>query len=561
MKSLFIARTIALCVGLWVCFEFRTAADVESNTSADAQITIEKAALFKNGLGFFTLSALLPPDTSTVRLGQIPVPSFGTLWVDYPPEVKVRSLVSSMEELEEAVPVQNLGQLLQSNVGRRVILRTGPGEQDVVEGTLTAAPPEPTAPEGPNPYIMDYRRPESRYTPGAASGNVFLIQTEQGIVAVNAGSVLRADFGEGDVTRTTSAKRKRPSIRMELERPSGGERISVSYLAKGITWAPSYRIDLSDPETARFSAQALVINEVADLDRVQLDLVTGFPNIIFGEVPSPMAMSQNLADFLNALTGGRVEERRGVTAQQAWFVSNAASYDYNLAGAPPLPGYSSAADGLVSEDLFLYPVGDFTLKKGETAWVPLFTAQMPYQHVYTWKVGDSFESRGEGRPEGKNMEEVWHSCRLVNNLKMPLTTAAAEFVKDGAFAGQDVCYYTAPGAETTIHINKALNIKAEQSEIEVARTRNAGSYGHREYDAVTVRGELKLRSRIDKAVRVEITKEVLGEVREVSRGGQDTQIAKRLQELNPRHVLTWKIELKPDEEKTLSYEFQTMVYL
>ncbi len=405
-----------------------------------------------------------------------------------------------------------------------------------------AASAVPTAPEEPNPYVMGHRRSEGPYMPGPSSENVLLIETEAGVVAVNAGSVLRADFDENEIVRTIPTKQKRPNIRMELERPAGGERISISYLAKGITWAPSYLIDLSDPQIARFNAHALVINEVADLDRVQLDLVTGFPNIEFGEIPSPIAMSQNLADFLNALSSDRAERRRDATTQQFSIISNAPSYEYDVAGRPPLLGYSTAAEGLVSEDLFLYPVGDFSLKKGETAWVPLFAAEMPYQHVYTWKVGDSLESRGEEYPGGKKEEEVWHSCRLVNSLEMPLTTGAAEFVKDGAFTGQDICYYTAPGAETTIHINKALNIKAEQSEIAVARTRHAGTFGHRSYDVVVVRGELKLRSRIDKAVRVEITKEVLGEVQEMSAGGQDTQIAKRLQELNPRQLLTWEIE-------------------
>lgn len=43
--------------------------------------------------------AILPENTKTVRIGQIPNPSFGTFWVVYPKEVKVgnRKLCSRVE--------------------------------------------------------------------------------------------------------------------------------------------------------------------------------------------------------------------------------------------------------------------------------------------------------------------------------------------------------------------------------------------------------------------------------------------------------------------------------
>jgi hypothetical protein len=44
-------------------------------------VKIERLALFKNGLGFATATATLPERTTSVRLGQLPVPSYGTFWV------------------------------------------------------------------------------------------------------------------------------------------------------------------------------------------------------------------------------------------------------------------------------------------------------------------------------------------------------------------------------------------------------------------------------------------------------------------------------------------------
>ncbi len=49
-----------------------------------------------------------------------------------------------------------------------------------------------------------------------------------------------------------------------------------------------------------FSAHAIVMNEMIALNNVKLQLVTGFPNIRFSGIPSPIAKSQSLADFLTS---------------------------------------------------------------------------------------------------------------------------------------------------------------------------------------------------------------------------------------------------------------------
>ena len=533
----------------------------------NAKLKIEGIALFKNGLGFVNSTATLTSSEKTVRIGQLPVPSFGTFWVGYARDVNVRSLVTAMEDWEEKFQVQSMGQFLQANAGRRVTLRTGSGDKDILEGIIVPEITETDVPEPPNPYFMDSRRGQNqneRSLSGIPAGNVLLLKTDKGTIALNASAVLRADFGNNDILTSVSMKQKRPSIRLELNSPASGKKISVSYLARGVTWTPGYLIDLSDAKTAKFSAQALIVNELADFNNVRLELVTGFPNIKFSEVSSPIAMNQSLADFLNSLANGRNENVRssqGMMTQQAMLVNTAV---FDALETSPGPGYSTAATGAVSEDLFLYPVENFTLKRGETAWLPLFTAEMAYKHIYTWKIKDFLDQEDRyrpdaGRADGKIAEEVWHSCRLVNNLKLPLTTAAAEFVTNGTFTGQDICYYTAAGAETTIRINRAMNVLAEEAEVEVERRRNAATFHGDSYTLVKVRGELKLRSRIAKPVQVEVSKELSGQVLEKSPAAKDIQTAKGLKQVNPKHILTWEIELQPGAELKLTYLYQVYI--
>ena len=536
----------------------------ESNETSprDAVPRIERLALFKNGLGYATAMAKLPDHTSTVRLGQLPVPSYGTFWLAYPKTVKVRSLVTAMETVDEAATASSLDQLLRLNPGRKVLIHTAaaPGVADVVLEGVVKPIVQPEALEPPSPYFMDFRRPVDRgyvygYPPQPQNG-VVLLQTDKGLVALSPGSIQRVDFAEGEPVCVTTNQQKRPAIRMELEKPAAGESVEVSFLARGITWVPSYRIDLSDEKTARFSAQAQIINELADLQDAHVDLVTGFPNIQFPELPNPVAMSQNLAEFLRSLAAGRAEgDDRGYMMQQRalTFNGNYAPYDNAL-----LPSYAISTNGRTAEDLFLYPLPRVSLKKGETATLSLFSAEMPYRHLYTWKIGDHLDGDpARPRGDGRSAEEVWHTCRLVNAARMPLTTAAAEFIKDGQFVGQDTCFYTAAGAEASIRINRAMNVQADEAEIEIERKRNAANfYG---YDLVKLTGELKARNRLDKPINLEITKELSGELLDKSDSAQDVQTARGLKQVNPKHVLTWTLELKPAEERKIAYSYQLYV--
>lgn len=540
----------------------------------DLDVRIKRVALFKNGLGYFNSSATLPSDGKTFRLGQLPVASLGTFWVSYPRDMKVRSLITSMDDVTKRVPASNVAQLIAANPGRTVKLWTNLEDMPAIEGMILAVTPKPKRPEPPSPYRMDVRRADSsRHYNQHQTNPVILLQTIAGTVAVNSHTIVRADFAQAMtnssvINSSVPVKLKQPRIHMQLDAPAKGKTLDVSYLARGITWSPSYRIDITDPKMARFSAKALVINETADLDRVHIDLVTGFPNIQFAEVNSPVAMSQNLQGFLNSLTAGRSESRRNShMIQQTAIMSNSMGYDpFGSRNSPPVPGYSTARAGTVSEDLFLYPIENITLARGETACVPLFTADVPYKHIYTWKIPDMLdtdERYGRNRNRQQNgqplADEVWHCCRLTNNMNMPWTTSPAIFIKDGQFIGQDTCYYTAPAAETTIRINRAMNLMAESAEFEVERTRNAKHFHGSSYDLVKVKGELRLQNRLGKSVDVEIKKNLSGEVLDTTPEAKDIPTAKGLKRVNPRHVLVWDIKLKPGQKQTLEYSYEVYI--
>jgi predicted transcriptional regulator len=108
-------------------------------------------------------------------------------------------------------------------------------------------------------------------------------------------------------------------------------------------------------------------------------------------------------------------------------------------------------------------------------------------------------------------------------------------------------------------LNRAMNIQAEQAEMEVDRKRNAANFYGRGYDLVKLKGELKIANRLAKGIEVEINKELSGEVLEKTGNPTDVQTARGLKQVNTKHQLTWLAKLAPGEEQKCSYTYQLYI--
>jgi hypothetical protein len=384
-----------------------------------------------------------------------------------------------------------------------------------------------------------------------------LVETDAGQVAINPYTVQRIDFLAGQANTCFALKDKTTQIDVRLAAPAGGKKLTLSYLAKGITWAPSYMVDITDSDKARISAKAAVINEIADLDDVQIQLVTGFPNLQFSDIVSPLALKENLAQFLQALTKG--QSRR---SQVAAVMSQRASMEY-MRSAPPsvMPDYGSAQTGKTAEDLFFYPIANVNLKKGQTGYYPLFTESVSYKHVYRWDIPDYInqQDRYVYGQQPEEQEEIWHCLRMENNTKVPWTTAPAEVVQDALILGQGTLKYTPPRDKTLLRITKAMSVKAQQIELETARKRGALTVYSRNYDLVSIQGTLSVKNFQSKSVTLEITKTVSGQVVSAEPEAKIAKLAQGLRRVNEMSKLTWTIEFEPDQEKEIVYNYQAYV--
>lgn len=530
----------------------------EPSPSAEP-LDLTQVALFKNGFGFFVGQAALPAGEDGLRFLLPAVPVQGTFWLSYPADVNVTAVVArkvqSRGGQREAITIP---EILRANVGRRVRITI---DEQQISGRITH-------------FTQDRRFPRILpYAPGAPEAGMerpeiwppyelglVLIQTSSGTLSLNPQSIEHVTFLEGDVRRHFARTRDTVEVHVQAA-PRQQQNITVSFLAKGITWTPSYLVEIGGQGKARLSAKALIVNEVHDLNDVAVQLATGFPQFPFADVRSPIGMKEPLAQFLASLAGG--EQDTSAIRPRAFAMAESARMGYG-GGLDLAPTYGAAQEGLTAEDLFLYPAGRITLAEEQVAYIPLFTEAVPYADLYEWRIPNVAETSGRfpfqaQPPEGEKEQEVWHSIRLENTTKAPWTPAPAEAVRDNMIVGQARMPYTPAGNDATLRISRAADITAEQREFEIERKRGAKQIGETYYDLVTVRGELTLTSYREQAVTVEVVTTLSGEVVSTDPQAEIEKLAAGIRQIDGQRKLTWTIEVGPGQTREMTYTYEVHV--
>ena len=312
--------------------------------------------VFKNGLGFFTREGTTELRNGWAVTEEVPAAALGSLWItSLEPGSPVEETVSYIVEVEKSAPAGSLDALITANIGKKIVLTAN---NQIFEGVIKAA-------SGNGRHPDDARRRRGR--PQQRLGR-------------------KVEF-HGDHAVDVAAKSPAKRMKFKLAGRGSKGRLMLSYLQKGVTWQPSYLVNIEDPKKARLTMKATLVNDAEDLEGVDAYFVVGYPNFRFADVRSPMALDQAMGQFLAELDRAESKDEAlgrmaGVMTQRMAPLQEATSLDYGLSG---LPGVAGASE----EDLFLYGKKGLTLKKGERAEYPIFSHEVDYKHVYEWKVPDT----------------------------------------------------------------------------------------------------------------------------------------------------------------------------
>jgi len=528
-----------------------------------AESRVASIDLFKNGLAVVRRTVEIPAP-GIYRIDNVPEPVHGTFWIESDAEVVVRI---TSREVEEPV-LRSPGAPDQSELaGRNVVVFFQDGGIPPVNGRVAAIEPVSGAAawnrtyNQPDRYYGYYGSLYSGYSggrgPQPGGGGFLILEREGGRSYVNAALIAHIQVED----KTGTVRRRRPVLLLSVSGESGKPAaVRITYLAKGMSWAPSYSVDTTDPAELVVRQKAVIRNELERIEQAEISLISGFPSIPFAHVTSPLSPRTDWARFFRELSQ---QFRPGhattmnVISQQA-VASNAPPEDSGLGLQVP-----AAWEGV---DLHFQPIGRHTLVEGDSLSMDVASARAAYARVVEWIVPDNRNANGryvndyerDQNPE-KYQDAAWDSLRFSNPFDFPMTTGPAAIVSNGRFHGQSTSMWISPGEETTLHITKALNVRTRSVEQEEEGEREIVYWGGNKYRKVQVKGFLVAANHRNESIELVIRRRFSGELVEAGRSPRCTLLEEGVYSVNVRNELAWNLSLKPGEEVEIIYRYSVLV--
>ncbi|HPR64434.1 MAG TPA: hypothetical protein PK014_09460 [Thermoanaerobaculia bacterium] len=516
---------------------------------AEVKGTIVSAGLFKNGIALITMEAKLPGNGS-FYLSPIPEPLHATLWVEGDTGVTLRTTT-----MEKEVQVTDGSA---SMTGRKVTVFFRESGLSPISGRVVSSGTSPVQPSWSRDYSANSYLYSSHYpSPQSSVPSLpFILETDRGQVRIDPSVVAYTEIS--DPVRTV--RRSIPVLEISAsDEKKSPLPVRLHYLTRGLSWAPAYRVDVTDPKTLTIEQTAVIRNELSDLDNTELLLISGFPNISFGHVISPLVPSNSLSDFFNQLNR-RITPGHAVTSNV--MTQQIALPDTSSSGAfDPSAGLSG--DG---PDIHYQPAGKRSLRTGEALFLTTAIGRASYERIVEWTIPDTRRADGRTIEEYQRRDDpdayqdsAWDALIFNNPLPFPMTTAPAAIIAGDRFLGQQVSTWVNPGDETTFHITKALSIKTRTTETEEEGTREVIYIGGDDFRRTSVKGTLILENRRNRDARVVIRRRFSGDLLEAEENPSITLREEGVWSVNKRNELTWDLVVPAGKSITLGYRYSVLV--
>lgn len=505
------------------------------------------ALLFKSGQAYLEREVALAPETAAVRL-RLPDGIHGTMWLGSGTHQLQRAVAAQAEEPVQQ-PVQALADVLRMAVGQTVTLEVAAGDGTATfDGRIVSILEGPAVvPAGGIPVIG---------APAAVA--VDLTHGTQVIPLQRILGVTLPPAAQRSWTYTAAVKR--PVLEVALAPAGRPGRLTLASMASGLSWAPSYVLELGPGGKARLTGKAVVVNDLEDLVETRLRLVVGFPHFQFAGVRDPLLPDVMLAQFRNMLAGAEADAPRlgvpGVMAQTL----RAAELGY---AAEPISGPATPLEAEPSEDLYVYDLGAVSLRRGERAYLPLLSQEVEYAHRFDWELPDRVDRYDRFQPpEEVEAAPVWHVLRLRNAAQAPWTTAPILVTGDAGPVAQSRLDYTAAGAEASVRLTRAMDLVGQILEVradsERAERQAVRLFGN-DYERVRVKGTLELANHSRRAASMRVVKHFSGDLVNAEGDPKAQGEATGLGEVNASRVLTWEFELAAGATWKASFEYSVLL--
>jgi len=521
---------------------------------------VREVKLFKNNLAVVTRAFDVEPSGGAYLLEDCPKAVHGTFWIETEAEFRVRSVERTVER---SLAGLDLPSLLPSLVGKEIDIVLG--ENDTVSGKIVSLTEKDT--KEPEQSLDTHRGAYGPYgsqylsvQPPVRRDQLLVLKTSSGMEFIDINRIWR--FRTSGMQDALTERVPQHALLFDVSPGKAKRTISFSYVARGMVWAPSYKLDLRGEQAGSLAMKATLRNELSDLSQVQIHLISGFPSIRFERVTSPFSQNTSIERFFQELNFDPGTHRGGahVLSQQA-VLFNAPVQAGGDSSAWEVP--ANLSDGM---DLHFQDVGKQTIALGEAAFLPLGEASVKPQRIVRWEIPDCrdefgrFVSNYNNRGDAERFQDsLWDAVVFQNPFEFPMTTAPTTTYRDGKLFGQTITYWTAPGEPVTVNITKALNVRARHTERELEGNRERVYVMGNDYQRSLVQGTLTVRNLRNRKERLVISRKFSGDLLEAEGSPVKELLESGVYSVNERNALRWEMEIGPGEEIVLQYKYSVLV--
>ena len=520
---------------------------------------IDSVAMFKNGLTVVHASFNVAGPGDHVWIDP-PDAVHGAFFVEGAPGMVIRSTTRLMAPEGPLLPSGNLQRDLDGAIVGVTMLGEGGKLAEMIHGKVWTPPTPDRADWNTNYATTGGSRGGSYYpnrlNPGNA-GPAGSVSTGGWLVMEVSGKrrFLPMDrIGQIEIEGESAERAEVPRPVMVFSAPKAGK-VQLTYLTKGMAWMPAYQVDLLATDRVRLRQTAVVRNELMDLKETALELISGYPNIKFAHVNSPLNPQATLAAFFQQISQKGGGAQGGALGQQIAFnsISNRASES-----VMPLPQPDAGAP---AEDLHYEGIGVHALLEGDSLSLEVASAEASCERIVEWMVPDYRDDNGRMQRHRTRSEEddPWDAVQFANPLKFPMTTAAVSVLEDGRFRGQSMATWTAPGQNASIKVNKALTVRGQHSEVEEEGKREIVWMAGDDYQRTVVSGTLKVSNARADTVKMVIRTDFSGELLAAEGDPAKSLRADGARSVNPHRQLEWTLNLEAGKSQTLTYRYSVLV--
>ena len=265
-----------------------------------------------------------------------------------------------------------------------------------------------------------------------------------------------------------------------FKRKEGGSKAptaTLSYLTRGLTWAPTYSLLLNKEKmTLQLEGNATILCDLPFFDGEPIgsvSMVAGQPKVVLEQLSDPLADGSGALDFIRELANALGEDAPVIGSESSDDEGEEFLCSYREKSLDWDPAEVNQAEegikgGEVVEDFFHYQLESVPLQHKQPVKMPFIKEcrEVKYEDVYFLDLDQRVRMMKSGEDE-ENSVEVKHAISFRNPTGQPLTGGPVSILArqneevESKFMVQAMMKFTGPEKPIIVEITQAMDVQVK----------------------------------------------------------------------------------------------------